>query len=94
MSSAARVLAAAIAATIISPALSQAKPPPRPAGLMESFDAVDTMCGEVGSPVTQATSCAERDKLRAIIKLQGWCKGRGGQSESDRQWHRCGPKSL
>lgn len=71
----------------------EAKAQPRPSDLTETYDTVDRMCGEVGSPATQAAACAERDKLYALIKARGWCKGRIGQAPADGTWHECGSKS-
>jgi hypothetical protein len=75
-------------------ARAETAPHARPSGLLETYDTMDGMCRQEGSPVTQATSCAERDKLYVIIKAQGWCKGRSGQTGPDRRWQPCGPKSL
>lgn len=89
------VLGAAIAsAFLFGPAHVEAKAQPKPSELIETYDAVDSMCGEVGSPATKAAACEERDKLSVRIKAQGWCKGRPGQAPVDYRWHECGPKSL
>jgi hypothetical protein len=61
---------------------------------METHDTLDTMCGETGSPVSAATACEQRDKLKATIKAQGWCKGRKGQEPADQTWHACSRGSL
>lgn len=66
---------------------------PRPSGLIETYDTLDGMCGEVGQPLSRATACQERDKLSIGLKAQGWCKGRAGQATADYRWHTCGPKS-
>jgi hypothetical protein len=71
-----------------------AKVQPKPSDLMETHDTLDRMCGETGSPVAAATACEQRDKIKATIKAQGWCKGRRGQEAADHQWHACGRGSL
>lgn len=88
------VVAVLGAALFCATAQAAAKPQPRPSTLIESYDTMDTLCGEVGSPTTQAAACEQRDKLYPLIKAQGWCKGRVGQAPTDRRWHACGPKSL
>jgi hypothetical protein len=72
----------------------KANPQPKPSSLIETYDTLDGMCGEVGQPVSSATACQERDKLKITLKAQGWCKGKAGQASADYRWHECGPKSL
>jgi hypothetical protein len=72
----------------------EANPQPKPSSLIETYDTLDGMCGEVGQPVSSATACQERDKLKITLKAQGWCKGKAGQASADYRWHECGPKSL
>jgi hypothetical protein len=72
----------------------QSKSPAKPADLIETYDTMDQLCGEIGSPVSAATACEQRDKLYVTIKAQGWCKGRTGQVAADRRWHLCGRGGL
>jgi hypothetical protein len=67
----------------------EAKAEPKPAELIETYDTMDQLCGETGSPVSAATACEQRDKLYTTIKAQGWCKGRIGQVPADYRWHAC-----
>jgi hypothetical protein len=67
-----------------------AKVQPRPADLIETYDTMDQLCGETGSPVSAATACEQREKIYPAIKAQGWCNGRIGQLPADYRWHACG----
>ena len=87
------MLGGAVAAGFL-PGSPHAKPAPKPSDLMDTHDTLDTMCGETGSPVSAATACEQRDKLKAAIKAQGWCKGKTGQDSADQKWHACGRGSL
>src|SRR4051794_4029567 len=87
------VLAVAAGFQLATPPGVEAKPLPKPSDLIETYDTMDRMCGETGSPVSAATACEQRDRLYGSIKALGWCKGRTGQAQADFRWHTCGRAS-
>jgi len=82
--------AALVAGFQFAPLRVEAKAPPKPSDLIETYETMDRMCGETGSPLSSATACEQRDRLYGPIKAQGWCKGRSGQAPADYRWHACG----
>ena len=86
-----RVVAVAIVAgVVLGTARLEAKALPKTSELIETYETMDRMCAETGSPVSAATACEQRDRLYGAIKAQGWCKGKIGQASADHQWHPCG----
>jgi len=67
----------------------------RPYVVQFAFE-LDGMCRGGGEDTVADLDavCSLRDKQFALANKAGWCYGKRGQSGSQMEWHRCGPRSL
>ena len=92
--SASRAWAAAIPVILLLTSGAAAKPMPRPSDLIETYETLDSLCGEVGAPVSSASACEQRDRAYARIKAEGWCKAKQREGAARLQCRACGPRDT
>lgn len=65
-----------------------------PAELLKEWMALNSACrgGHGDDPATMA-ACTDRDEADRRLLAAGWCYGRAGEYEYQKQWHRCAAAS-
>lgn len=54
----------------------------------------DICRGGSGSDADTQKACRAREEPAEVLTAMGYCYGKDGQSESEYEWHHCGPGSL
>ncbi|GGC94755.1 hypothetical protein [Chelatococcus reniformis] len=93
MKVAAIVLAAALAMTGAPPPANAAEP--TASALIKRWREANEIC-RGSSPVTAYVQavCDEREAIGRQIDTMNWCYGRRGEYQYQKDWHRCGPRSI
>lgn len=54
----------------------------------------DRQCRGTTDDLVRDEQCALRERLVGRLSQAGYCWGLEGQTEGQKQWHRCGPRSI
>jgi hypothetical protein len=52
------------------------------------------VCQGSTDPDSATGECSRRDRLVGRLSQAGWCFGRVGQIQAQKEWHPCGPGSI
>jgi hypothetical protein len=54
----------------------------------------NSQCRDTYNEATTPEACSRRDRLVGRLSQVGWCYGKRGQIQADKEWHPCSANSI